>query len=294
MTVMNLVESAQRMVTVNKSSSVRDTLQVMHDYGFISVPVVDQNIKTFPQHISGFVDLLDLLAHLLLLCKESSNMVETTTLGKSFFDSMVGNLMDLSSRDHFKSVLEEEHLATVVNMFAQGVHRVAVVDIFQEIRHIVAQSDVVRVVASNLNAVGPVANKTVQELGFLQPHNYPKLVVVNADDSVLNSFQTLHDTGVSAAPIIDNLGNYVGTLSASDLRNVQESDFTSLLLQTAKFAEAHSSGGVFCRWCDPIGQVIAQITTAKVHRAWVVDGQNKPVSVITLSDICRILSTPAM
>eukprot|EP01110_Echinostelium_bisporum_P007871 TRINITY_DN29248_c0_g1_i1.p1 TRINITY_DN29248_c0_g1~~TRINITY_DN29248_c0_g1_i1.p1 ORF type:complete len:73 (+),score=15.55 TRINITY_DN29248_c0_g1_i1:55-273(+) len=59
--IMNLFGKTGPMVTVNKSTTVKDTLQVLSDNNIISVPVADQTIASFPKHLAGFVDFLDII-----------------------------------------------------------------------------------------------------------------------------------------------------------------------------------------------------------------------------------------
>ncbi len=104
--------------------------------------------------------------------------------------------IDYSSRDHFVAVLEEDDLLKVINLLSkEGTHRVAVIDILQDIRHILTQTDIVRypslyryssyskfalhrILNFNIESLANVANITIKDLGLA----YSPVVSVLAND----------------------------------------------------------------------------------------------------------------
>jgi CBS-domain-containing membrane protein len=287
-------QGAQPMITVNKDTSVHDTLQVLYDTGILSVPVADQTMKVYPKHIAGFVDLLDILAYLIHVCEAYSISYGTpNALAHAFMHKPVGELIDFSSRDKFKAVLEEDDLLTVMGVLSHGTHRVGVMNVLNDIQNLVAQSDIVQLLALNVRFLGNDANKQVQDFGLTSR----RLVVVNANDSALVSFKRMNDMRVSAAPIVNDHGVLVGTLSVSDLKGLVVDSFSSLLGSTLDFSQKHhyvQSVPVVCQPTDSFAKVVQEVALSRRHRVWIVDSTQKPVGVISLTDICRIAHTLAV
>jgi len=282
-------EGYKSMITVNKGTTVHETLKILYDTGILSLPVADQNIHLYPKHIAGFVDLLDILAYLIHVCEAYSLAYSNpTALAQSFLNKPVGDLMDYSSRDRFKAVLEEDDLLSVMEVLGKGTHRVAVVNVLSDIQNLITQSDIVRLIAANLQLLGPAADKQIQQLGFVGGED--RMVVLKASDVALHSFKLMNDMKIGAAPIIDESGRFVGTLSVSDLKGLASESFQTLLGSTIAFSEKHCysmSAPLICSPTDGFGKVICDIAKTRLHRAWVIDNDQRPLGVISLTDICR-------
>lgn len=84
----------------------------------------------------------------------------------------------------------------------------------------------------------------------------------------------------------------VGTLSASDVRGLSTPEsFASLLAPAADLRAKHYGGSL-----PPVGTVTPATTFGDLldmlvanlwHRVYVVDGEGRPTSIITLTDILR-------
>lgn len=49
---------------------------------------------------------------------------------------------------------------------------------------------------------------------------------------------------------------------------------------------------ITCSALVTVGEVLSKLATSRIHRVYVVDPQNKPVRVITLSDVLALMVTP--
>jgi len=287
--VMDLFEGGYKsMITVNKNTTVHETLKILYDTGILSVPVADQNIHVYPKHIAGFIDLLDILAYLIHVCEAYSLPYSNPTeLATHFLNKPVGELIDYSSRDKFKTVLEEDDLLTVMGVLGQGTHRVAVMNVLNDIQNLIAQSDVVQLISANLHLLGAHADTPVQNLGFVH-----SIVPVLASEPAVNAFKRMNDMRVGASPIVDDNGVYVGTLSVSDLKGLNAESFIYLKGTTQAFAEKHHYAlniPLICSPTDSFKKVVTELVQSRKHRVWIVDDSKKPVGVVSHTDICRIV-----
>lgn len=291
------------IVSVEKTTTVQDALKILYDTGFSSLPVSDPAMATYPKFICGFIDLVDILAYLIAL-SNSGLASDANVLTSTFLSKQVGELTDFSSRDHFKAVLEEDDLLKVINLLAQdGVHRVAIVDILQDIRFMITQTDIIKVIHANLDSLVNVARVSVKDLGVANSN----LICVKANQPALESLKIMHANRLSAAPVVDETsGELLATLSVADLKAVARDPTTTGVhttlsdvgLPTLAFAESHSyrhnpasaPKAIVVSLESTFGDVITLAAQTRVHRVWVVDGNRKPIGVISLTDICRIIA----
>jgi len=279
---------------VDKTTSVHDTLKILYDTGFSSLTVSDPTIASYPKHIAGFVDLLDILAYLITIC-DTVGVSDATadTLASTFMSKPVGDLMDYSSRDHFKAVVEEDELLKVISILSKdGNHRVAVIDVLSEVRHILTQTDIVKVLHANIESLAHVSHISIRDLGIA----YSNVVTVRANDTTLDSLRIMNAHRLSAVPIINDAGVLAGTLSISDLKSVTSDSFRMLSMGALQFAEKHSYSAtqtpkaIVVTPESTFGDVINLVNHARTHRVWVVDATHKPIGVISLTDICRVIT----
>ena len=90
-------------------------------------------------------------------------------------------------------------------------------------------------------------------------------------------------------------GKLVGNLSASALRALHSPEAYPTLLQSAADFQAAQHGGALpavpAVTADAtFGQLLDLLVGSKLHRAYVVDGEGKPTSIITLTDVLRLAS----
>lgn len=293
--VLDVVEGKKfPLISVDKATSVHDTLKILYDTGFSSLTVSDSTISSYPKHIAGFVDLLDILAYLITVCDTIGvSDANSGTLATTFLSKPVGDLMDLSTRDHFKAIVEEDDLLKVISILAQpGSHRVAVIDILSEVRHVLTQTDIVRVLHFNIDSLAHISHFTIKDLGIA----YSNVISVRSSAPTLDSLKLMNAHKLSAVPIVNDAGILEGTLSISDLKAVTSESFRALQMATLNFAQQHSYAGaqipkaVMVTPESTFGDVINLVNHARTHRVWVVDTTHKPIGVISLTDICRVIT----
>ena len=99
---------------------------------------------------------------------------------------------------------------------------------------------------------------------------------------------------VNAVAVVDDKGSIVANLSSTDVRGMKSEELCLVRKPVLEYLKARNPTGKLVHpvTCTPralLKDVILQLSTAKIHRVWVVDSAMKPVGVVTLSDICRVL-----
>jgi 5'-AMP-activated protein kinase regulatory gamma subunit len=172
--------------------------------------------------------------------------------------------------------------------------------------------------------MGPVAQKTITELGMLV--GKPPVVSVSPHMPTLMAYDLMAMQGVSGAPVVTDEGELIANLSVSDLRALTAEHMSVLALPVAEFlalehntayigysANASSSskhpffasskrtGGpkkddIHLYTVDPTAsllQTLHAFVDAHIHRLYVtVPGSDvlKVEAVLTLTDVLRLLA----
>ncbi|KAL4431250.1 hypothetical protein ABPG75_006506 [Micractinium tetrahymenae] len=189
-----------------------------------------------------------------------------------------------------------------------------------QVTHIVSQSDMLRFLHKHQAQLGStLLGSTLQQLGL----QGKRVLCVPADLAVIDALAGMVDARVPAVAVIDSeeSGRLVGNLSISDLRGLQPSHFEQLgepvgdflrdggWREGARWQGASLLGGVavkfgikspeslphepplaVCRLDSTFGEVLALLAGRHLHRLFVVDGEGRPVGVVSLTDILSLLA----
>jgi len=284
------------MITADSQATIRETMQLMYDNNILSVPVMKNSCN--PPTAIGFVDMFDVLSYLLELwntCMHSTHKHPERTLqslfllDQQFLHHPIEDLPDRSDNDLFAAVAEEESSLRLLKLYGLGVHRVALVDVNGDVRTVISQSDFITFLNNSKHLFSEVANKTVKELGLVKAD---ELVLIDNDQPTISAFKKLAEHNISAAPIVNSQGSLSGTLSVSDLRALRQDSLASLLQPVRDFKENEEVGAinVACSPNDTLSHVLTTLATAQLHRVWVTDADNTPISVISLTSICDCMA----
>lgn len=278
------------LVTLPSKKGLFHAIQVLTDQHLLSAPVVDDDGK-----LLGILDTLDV----------ASLVVDMEAAGKkSLTDERLDKLMGRSTRAKVASCSEEDSLDQVVECLI-GPGRRAVVLKDGKPLSIITQSTAIMFLHSK-----------AKEFEALMSSYVAKDVctdgVITIDDqaTALTAFQTLVAQGVSSLTITDESGNAITVVSATDLVVAlgHEQDKSAILSELRdrnvvffvgdsrkpdkRFS--HTRAPIISCGSDlPLSQVIEKFATTRVHRMLVIpQGTRKPEGVVSLIDICRILTKP--
>ncbi|TPX66479.1 hypothetical protein SpCBS45565_g04455 [Spizellomyces sp. 'palustris'] len=129
--------------------------------------------------------------------------------------------------------------------------------------------------------------------------------VVTVPDSVtaLEAFRVMYTHGVTAVPVIDKDGGLAANLSASDLRGISTTNLECLLDNVYTFLEvdtrrrADQVKADQLKFVEPeatLQQVVNLMLGSHVHRVWIAGEGDKPIGVVTFSDVLSTLVPDGM
>jgi len=274
-------------VCLEPNSSAREALQTCNHQKILSVPIATPSKAKVGVH--GFLDLFDLLSYLLELWddNEAAEIDGIKMLGERFLTHNVCDLIDRSDNDVYAAVTGTEHAHRLIRLFGLGVHRVAMLDMKGSLANILSQSDVAKYLYANIHLLGDHANKPILNLKMISSD---KLITADNDQTAISAFKLLAQNFISAVPIINKNGVLTGTLSLSDLKLIQD-DLSPLLFTTEQYKSIKEAiPNVVCTPETSLGVVIGLLASNNIHRVWVVDSENKPTSVISVTNVCEYLT----
>lgn len=201
-------------------------------------------------------------------------------------------------------------------------HRFGFFDTEGNVTNIISQSDLIAFLATNLSSLGPISSETIESLHLFHP-----VQSVRPEVSAIEAMKIMKDKGLSSLGVVNHEGSLIGNFSASDFRSLTSEHFGSLALPLAEFlalshrtefvwhtehpsnqtAEAarkfasdhihrkhpHHPGEevgqalVLVSPSENLGSLLVKLATNRIHRVYVVDDKEKPLGIVTLTDILK-------
>jgi len=272
------------------TTTVAKALQELASNNYLSIPIEDKQKGEF----LGVFDVLGVVAFLVKTCKDLNKIHP-----EKFIDAPVTDALNVSKKENDFAIIDANTtLKTLLaDHFAKGTHRVGVrasssSDSKQKVHSIITQTDVLIYFSKHLSQLESIAHLTIQHLKLVKEW----VIFVQSKERALKAFIKMDEHDLSAVAIVDLQDHLVGNLSASDLRGIQSKDFVRLLsLPVLDFVAQQKQNNNdkshlgLCKGTDTYSDVIKMLVDQKVHRLWVVDGQLKPIGVVSLTDMCSAL-----
>jgi CBS domain-containing protein len=315
----NLVQEGT-LIVLNSEETVSSALDKLAYHNISSAPVLlkqsnESENFTGISGVLGFIDMLDILAYLVKVVtgKMKSNFdkippsFSTEILNFEDIDIIkkrshefkvqsVTELIDLSGRNSFNVLYQDMTLQDALRFYAQGIHRIAVLDNSNNVFGVVSQWTIADYLEWNNRDTSqvPSLKGSIKNFRFKTEN----VISVNKNERTIDAFMKMHTNQLSALAILDDSGNLISNLSASDLKGLREKDFQELLKPVGEFI-----ANMRTQQARPINYLISVdennnsvfdvfqiIKKEQVHRVYVVEGeQRKPKAVISLTDIMRAL-----
>ncbi|KAL4425007.1 hypothetical protein ABPG77_002892 [Micractinium sp. CCAP 211/92] len=314
------------LVTVTTGCRLEAAIKTLNEHNILSVPVLEQG--EYHGCISANDVLKNLIialnarkAHWLEAGASSFTAEELVGVGKELAGKLVGELDHTGALYLLSAATNTSMLDFVVNCFeirdSHHVHHRVYVSAASAtahttseggttvvnataaptsgkltVTHVVSHLDVVRLLAANKAALGGMAEQTLESLGL----DEGAVFCVPASTPAIEAFARMAIDEKSCLGLTEpTTGKLVGNLSASDLRGLTSPEaFASLLSPAADYQAArHGGAAPLVGTVTPattFGDLLDMLVGRKLHRVYVVDEAGKPTSIITLTDILRLVS----
>uniref|UniRef100_A0A7R9W0V8 CBS domain-containing protein n=1 Tax=Chlamydomonas euryale TaxID=1486919 RepID=A0A7R9W0V8_9CHLO len=240
------------------------------------------------------------------------------------------SLLDFISRGFLASQCASTQKAKAAH--GKTIHRMAIYDKDQRIRAVISQMDVVRFLASRLPQLGPLVERTVTELdlvqtkihtcppetsaivamGLMQDEDVSSLAVVDHNGKVIGNFSVSElrtvlpgQFGALALPVgeflaLENRTEFVGANRGHEAGAMGSSAGVQFARDHVARKKPHVPGEdvgqelVLCGVASTLGEVLTSLSRHGVHRIYCTDADERPIGIITCSDVLSKLVAIAM
>jgi len=276
-----LVSNKTNLVTAQLTDTIEAVLAKLLKHNIISVPLLNESAQ-----FVGIISLQDIVLDMVWRPEDRAQAAQNLT-------RQVRDVFVLREEaKHLWIFQSTDTLATIIETFSNGVHRALVTQKDDNSKHeryvMLSQSDVVKFLSQNISSFKELAGKTLTQLKIGEK----KTESITADVRTFDAFKILGDEYVTGLPLVEKeTGRLLGNLSASDLRGltVQKLLFLNESVETFLTAQGGSVRAPICtKSSSTFGQVIQSLMDNHVHRIWLVDDKEKPIGVVTLTDVLNV------
>ncbi|KAI9190842.1 uncharacterized protein BJ171DRAFT_539080 [Polychytrium aggregatum] len=130
----------------------------------------------------------------------------------------------------------------------------------------------------------------------LEPLAWPNLITIGCSTNILGALQVLERHQVQAVAIVDGEGKLVGNFTASSVRFLDQLSFGDLLKPACVFYPPAVHETMFrekfytIKRESTMAEAIEMMTQGFVARVWVVDDSDRPIGIVTMSDVIASLA----
>lgn len=302
------------IVTCHESEPLHKVLETMSRENIQSVPIYKNDQDLSGKIYTGIVSVHEILSHGFFNEIFDQNTFKSTYSMESalnkfkkdiFFSTPILKVLN-HRKEPVPSILSsKDSIAELINLFANGHHRVLVVaaDILIEspvgplpaesTLHLVSQMDLLeyfyRTVLDSTKIPKEFVDKEFTRPLFEIKKDHPNVIAINDFQAAMAAFNIMHINNVHALPVVNSEGVVVSTISASDLRGLTIENIDKLLLPCSEYldicnspARQHSFDTT--ESSKTIEEAVKMLVEGRIHHVWIT--RNKHLAgCITPTDI---------
>lgn len=281
--VRDIIPHPRAVLQVPENESVATLLNQLASNALRCALVVKNDVN--PPRALTFVDAYDLAMSVL----ESTNWspdLSCETVPKLLAEAryfLSKNIKSVTAHDALNVVNSEAFIPEVIRIMSAGFYRALVTD-NNLTTNVISQSDIVRAIVIRHNLLNPIRDQTLEQAKVITS----PVDVVHQDLNVITALRFMRDRALTGVPVVDSYGRLVHSLSVSDFLGLNESNFHLLALSVGEFLRqmyGFQRPPVNCRRTDTIEMLLLKLTVFGVHRVFIVDNENYPKGIVTLTDV---------
>lgn len=279
------------LVTVNREDTLDKALLVLKEAGILAAPVLDDGGRAV-----YILSVSDIVNHILKSISEDQlKMGKLTGLIQNREELAQHKIKDISfdvaEFDKPFSIRKDTPILRALQiMLDNHAHRVLAVDDDDKPLALITQSELVKIVASQLPE--ELLKKTVEELNL----GTMKVTTIHLNKTVAEAFNIMSTQKISALPVVNS--KYEGHISMTDIKFLGHK-FSQLEYLAGPISELHKIQGdkrselVKCKSTSSLSDVLKLLRDNRVHRVYLWDeSTDKPVGVIAYYDILKAVLGP--
>jgi len=321
--VSDIIRKGKAIVVVNTDQSPTEAFQIIVSNHILSAPVWDKASNSY----IGFLDTRDLTQFVVFQAEEleeqkrhshKSSLLEPPPVDIKFIFESAAKMYKqplenvtvkyLARTNKWAPVLPDDSMLKVIELLANGYHRVPVV--LKEDQHkiidIISQSTLIHFIHAQKAVLQDELNFKIAAIHL----GSRPVIPVKEHATALECFKTMARLNRSGVAIVDEKGTLVGNTSGSDLRLFIANPHQHIgllhktigqFLATVRRAEIsenpNTRSPVISVHPDAtLDKVVGKLAATRVHRLFVADDKTgfKPEAVISITDILRYVLNRAV
>jgi len=302
----SLVANKRNLVAVGTDDTLDKALGTMQGHNILGVAVISRdgigNVGEggVPEGLVGVLTLSDVMSvvafHSFKLdAPEPSDFEAFQSLGLKAGDICTASIH--SEDERVWAFDATTKIGALLEYMCKGVHRgIISFDLDGKTHYrMVTQTDLIGLLYCHPSTVshklwGQTVGETFSDIKepFVVDHKW----------TALQAYRRMHQNHCQAAPVVDDDGVAIASISASDLRNLRAGNLKLVLSPVVHFLKQARLRGirtcmpgtrppVTCTVGDTLQSVVMKLITQKIHRVWVVNDANKPIGTVSMTDILR-------
>eukprot|EP01122_Echinamoeba_exundans_P017815 TRINITY_DN9768_c0_g1_i1.p1 TRINITY_DN9768_c0_g1~~TRINITY_DN9768_c0_g1_i1.p1 ORF type:complete len:324 (+),score=94.81 TRINITY_DN9768_c0_g1_i1:42-1013(+) len=300
--------TSPNMVSFDADASLPHVLKTLIEKNILSAPVVKTAADAAKPHphidsLIGVVTMLDLVIYLTQnVLSDKSSMSHNM---KSLFEETekilmqsthASALVDLSKTAEAATISKGSSVWDAIQVFArESVHRLLVTDNDGSIIQFLTQSAVLRFLSQNLEKLGGRLDQTLAQAGLA---GHVTVFCIEDKEKAVEAFKLISSEKLSAVGVVDaETGKLIGNISSRDIRMIREdAEFIQRLYLPAsafliKMQKTYNvpETPVTATGKETVRQTIERLGQFGIHRVYVVDEQNKPQRVVSMTDLLQFI-----
>jgi len=294
-----LQPKARKIISCDRAETLPVLFKKLVENNVLSIPVLTQQGAYY-----GMVEMFDIVRFVMGLFSDCSNtsMVDLEKLFSSdtkFNHAQVADIMQwpLKKTNPFHPITKGYSLFSGMEILALSESkRIPVIDANSQIADIVTQSMMIDFLWQNIEMIGKLADKKVEDIQVLRSRS---ITLVDETSKAIVAFREMVNRQDDHVAVVDKNGQLVDNLSLRDLRGIRPevnvfyrlwkpvSEFKAKVRE--EFPDKTPAGLIFMLPTDTLYQVVEIMAIRHVHNVFVVDSAEgrKPVRSISQTDILR-------
>jgi len=260
-------------VTVGEDDSILTTFNKLTGNKILSLPVGVS--APYDQKRWILVDLLQI----------TKALIDRTNDLDSFFNEPIKSILNLQEQSPGLELENDPTLLDLVKLLgSERFHRVIITKDNAPIG-VLSQMDVIRFLDKNLHLIPEFLRQT----GISKLTGTSGVVYVKETDKIIDAFHHICTNNFYGVGILNSENKLVGNLSVSDLRGISVDDLKGAFKLTVngflnKTKTLLTKDLVYANPDNTFQTVLHQMVQKHVHRVYVTDNNQFPVSVFSTSD----------
>lgn len=290
-----LVAAKKLLIDAPFNQGAEATYKILKENNILAIPVY--KLHHDKKEYIGILSVFNLMTYIAFGAYFKNQKSDLENL-KNFHwgNTAIGELLKVDEESTTMwSYPSETSLSVIMEAFSKGVHRALVTFSNGDVK-ILTQTDVIKFIALHKKEFSnDILNKRLEELNLVNPLSKGENIVSIADtDSALEGYRLLYVNKVTALPIVNNSKEIIATLSASDLRGINEHNLFNVTLKATEFLKGLSNDGklqhsVTVTPRETLNDSIIKCVAAKIHRVWIINSAQTPIGVISFTDIINTI-----